>query len=134
MYRSEQRTGTLFKLFGAIAILISCLGLYGLTTYTAQIKTREIGIRKVLGATIASITTLLAKDFIRLVMLGIVIASPVAWWVMNKWLQDFAYRIQLGWEIFIMAGLIAICIAMLTVSIQALKAALANPVKSLRTE
>jgi putative ABC transport system permease protein len=100
LYKSDQRTGSLFNVFAAIAIFISCLGLFGLATYTAQIKTKEIGIRKVLGATVLNVTGLLAKDFIKLVLIAFVIASPVAWWVMNKWLQDFAYRISTNWSIF----------------------------------
>ncbi|MBD0333492.1 MAG: FtsX-like permease family protein [Chitinophagaceae bacterium] len=134
LYKSDQRTGSLFNVFAAIAIFISCLGLFGLATYTAQIKTKEIGIRKVLGATVLNVTGLLAKDFIKLVLIAFVIASPVAWWVMNKWLQDFAYRISTNWSIFALAGLIAMFIAVFTVSLQAIKAAIANPVKSLRTE
>lgn len=134
MYRTDQRTGTLFNLFSAIAILISCLGLFGLATYTAQIKTKEIGIRKVLGATVTGITRLLAKDFIRLVVLAIAIATPIAWYMMHSWLQDFAYRISINGWIFLAAGAIAIVIALLTVSVQSIKAALTNPVKSLRSE
>ncbi|HKG69507.1 MAG TPA: ABC transporter permease, partial [Segetibacter sp.] len=134
LYKSDQRTGSLFNVFAAIAIFISCLGLFGLATYTAQIKTKEIGIRKVLGATVLNVTGLLAKDFIKLVLIAFVIASPVAWWVMNKWLQDFAYRVSTNWSIFALAGLIAMLIAVFTVSLQAIKAAIANPVKSLRTE
>ena len=134
MYKSDQRTGTLFNLFAAIAIFISCLGLFGLTTYTAQVKTREIGIRKVLGATVTSITGLLAKDFIGLVIIAITIASPFAWYGMNKWLQNFAYQTSLNGWIFIGAGLIAVLIALITVSFQSIRAALANPVHSLRNE
>ncbi len=134
LYKSDQRTGTLFNAFAAIAIFISCLGLFGLATYTAQIKTKEIGIRKVLGATILNVTGLLAKDFIKLVLIAFVIASPIAWWMMNKWLQVFAYRININWSIFAFAGLIAILIALFTVSFHAIKAAIANPVKSLRSD
>jgi putative ABC transport system permease protein len=103
-------------------------------TFIAHIKTKEIGIRKVLGASVSSITTLMTKDFILLVLIAFVIAAPVAWYAMNKWLQDYTYRIQPGWGIFLSAGLLAIVIALATVSFQAIKAALANPVKSLRTE
>ena len=134
MYSDDQRTGILFNVFAAIAILISCLGLFGLATYTAQVKIKEIGIRKVLGASVVGITNLLAKDFILLVLIAFVIASPLAWIGMNKWLQNFAYRINISWWIFFATGLLAIVIALLTVSFQAIKAALSNPVKSLRTE
>jgi putative ABC transport system permease protein len=134
LYKSEKRTGTLFNLFAAIAIFISCLGLLGLAAYTAQVRTREIGVRKVLGASISGIIRLLAGDFIKLVLIAIIIATPVAWYVMDKWLQDFAYKISLGWAVFLLSGLVAILIALFTISFQSVKAALANPVKSLRTE
>jgi putative ABC transport system permease protein len=109
-------------------------GLFGLAHLAAQRRIKEIGIRKVLGATVTSIASLLSKDFLELVIVSLVVASPLAWWVMNNWLQDFAYRIDIGWWMFVLAGLIAIIIAMITVSFQAIKAAIANPVKSLRTE
>ena len=131
MYKDDQRTGTLFNLFGIAAILISCLGLFGLATYTAQVKTKEIGIRKVLGASVASIIQLLSKEFIVLVVAAFVIATPVAWYFMSKWLRDFAYRININWWIFLVTGVLAIIIALLTVGFQAIKAAVANPVKSL---
>ncbi len=134
LYQSDQRTGTLFNIFSAIAILISCLGLFGLATYTAQIMTKEIGIRKVLGASVSSIVTLVSKDFLKLIILAILIASPIAFFTMQKWLQDFAYRIQIQWWMFALAGCLAILIALITISFQAVKAALANPVKSLRSE
>jgi putative ABC transport system permease protein len=134
MYATDQRTGSLFKVFASIAIFISCLGLFGLMTYSAQLKTREIGIRKVLGATVVSVTGLLAKEFIILVLLAILIASPVGWYFMDRWLQDFAYRVLIGWWVFPTAGAIALLIAVLTIGFQAIKAALANPIKSLRTE
>ncbi len=133
-YKSEQHAGLLFNVFAGIAIFISCLGLFGLATYTAQVKIKEIGIRKVLGASIAGIVKLISKDFLKLVVISIVIATPVAWWAMNKWLQDFAYRIDISWWVFVVAGVIALLIAIVTVSFQSIKAALANPVKSLRTE
>jgi len=117
-----------------VAILISCLGLLGLATYTAQVKTKEIGIRKVLGASVVGIVQLLAKDFILLVTIAIVIAVPIAWWAMNSWLQDFTYRINIEWWVFAAAGVIAVFIAMMTVSFQAVRSAMANPVKNLRTE
>ncbi|CAN5806732.1 ABC transporter permease [soil metagenome] len=134
LYKTEQRTGSLFNAFAAIAIFISCLGLFGLATFTAQVRTREIGVRKVIGASVASIIALLAKDFIKLVLIALVISIPVAWFVMNKWLQDFAYKTNISWTIFAITGLIAVAIALLTISFQSVKAAIANPVKSLRTE
>jgi putative ABC transport system permease protein len=134
MYQSDQRTGFLFNVFAIVAIAISCLGLFGLATFTAQVKTKEIGIRKVLGASIVQITNLLAKEFIVLVLIAFIIAAPVTWFAMNKWLQDFAYRINISWWMFVLAGVVAVLIALFTVSFQAIKAAIANPVKSLRTE
>ena len=134
MYRVEQRTGQLGFVFAIIAILIACLGLFGLATYMAEQRIKEIGIRKVLGASVLGIVQMLSKDFIKLVLIASVFAIPVAWWAMNKWLQDFAYRINIGWWVFIAAGAVAVLIALLTVSFQAIKAAVANPVKSLRTE
>jgi putative ABC transport system permease protein len=134
MYRSEQRIGKIFISFAILAIFIACLGLFGLATFTAEQRTKEIGIRKILGASVSQIVRLLSKDFIQLVIVGIVIASPIAYYFMDKWLQDFAYRVEISWWIFASAGIIAIVIALLTVSYQAIKAALANPVKSLRTE
>jgi putative ABC transport system permease protein len=110
------------------------LGLWGLASFAAQQRTKEIGIRKVLGASVAGIATLLSKDFLKLVIVAIAIASPIAWFLMHKWLQDFAYRISIGWWVFALVGFVAVLIALLTVSFQAIKAAVANPVKSLRTE
>jgi putative ABC transport system permease protein len=134
MYKDDQRTGTLFNVFAIAAILISCLGLFGLATYTAQVKTKEIGIRKVLGASVTSLIRTLSKEFIVLVLTAFVIATPLAWYFMSKWLQDFAYRTNINWWIFLVTGVLAITIALLTVGFQAIKAAVANPVKSLRTE
>ncbi len=134
LYQSEQRTGKLFISFAFFAILIACLGLFGLITYAAEQRTKEIGIRKVLGATVANVTAMLSKDFIKLVFISIIIASPIAWFAMNKWLQSFAYRITISWWVFASAALIALVIALTTVSFQAVKAALANPVDSLRSE
>src|SRR4029079_11746229 len=134
MYKDDQRTGTLFNVFAIAAILIYCLGLFGLATYTAQVKTKEIGIRKVLGASVTSLIRLLSKEFIVLILTAFVIATPVAWYFMSKWLRDFAYRININWWIFLGTGVLAIIIALLTVGFQAIKAAIANPVKSLRTE
>jgi putative ABC transport system permease protein len=134
MYATDQRTGSLFEVFAFIAIFISCLGLFGLMTYTVQLKTREIGIRKVLGASVVSVTGLLGKEFISLILLAILIATPIGWYSMNRWLQDFAYRIPIGWWVFPVAGIFVLLIAVLTIGFQAIKAALANPVESLRTE
>jgi len=117
-----------------IAILISCLGLFGLATFSAEQRTKEIGVRKVLGASITGIVALLSKDFLKLVAISIVVASPIAWWVMHKWLQDFAYRINIGWMVFALTTVLALAIALITISFQAVRAAIANPVKSLRTE
>jgi putative ABC transport system permease protein len=110
------------------------LGLLGLATYTAQVRTREIGVRKVLGANVGGIIRLLAMNFLKLVFIAILIAVPVAWWLTDKWLQDFAYRININWTVFAMAGILAMLIAILTISFQSIKAAIANPIKSLRTE
>lgn len=134
MYRTEQRIGTLTLTFAGLAILIACLGLFGLAAFTAQQRTKEIGVRKVLGASVPSLIALLSKDFLKLVLIAIVIASPVAWWAMSRWLQDFAYRIDMEWWIVALAGTLAVGIALLTVSFQSIRAALMNPVKSLRTE
>ena len=134
MYRNEQRIGKLAISFAVLAIFIACLGLFGLATYMAEQRTKEIGIRKVLGASVGNVVNMLSKDFIILVLIASIIAFPVAWWAMHNWLQDFAYRINIGWWIFFAAGAIAFLIALMTVSSQAIKAALANPVKSLRTE
>lgn len=134
MYQTEQRTGKLFNVFAGIAILISVLGLFGLATYIAQRRIKEIGIRKTLGASVESIVGMLAKDFIRLVLAAFVLATPLAWWLMNNWLKNFAYRIELQWWHFVLAGVLAITIAFMTVSVQSIRAALSNPVKSLRSE
>ncbi len=134
MYRSEQRIGQVFVLFAILAILIACLGLFGLSAYTAERRTKEIGVRKVLGASTSSIVTLLSKDFVKLVATAIGIASPVAWYAMDQWLRNFAYKIDIRWWIFALAGLLTLVIALLTVSFQSIKAALVNPVNSLRSE
>lgn len=134
MYRSEQRAGTIAIVFAVLAVLIACLGLFGLVTYMAEQRTKEIGIRKVLGASVNNVIVMLSKDFLLLVLLASVIAFPIAWWAMHKWLQDYVYRINISWWVFAVAGIIAIFIALLTVSFQAIKAALANPVSSLRAQ
>jgi len=133
-YKSETSFGRLFLYFGVLALFISCLGLFGLTLFSTTQRTKEIGIRKVLGAGVAGIVNLLSKDFLRLVVIAFTIASPVAWFVMNKWLQGFAYRVNISWWIFFLAGVTALLIAIFTVSFQTVKAAIANPVNSLRTE
>jgi putative ABC transport system permease protein len=133
-YASEQQYGQLFTSAAIWAIVIACLGLFGLTTFTVESRTKEIGIRKVLGATVTDITRLLSKDFLKLVILAAVIAFPVAWYFMFKWLQDFPYRIQISWWVFVIAGCGAMLIAFTTISFQAIKAALSNPVKNLRTD
>jgi putative ABC transport system permease protein len=133
-YAAEQKTGTILNIFSALTIFVACLGLFGLATYTAEQRTKEIGIRKVLGATVSQLTQLLSKEFLKLVLIASVIAFPVAWWAMNRWLQGFAYRIDMNWWIFVLAGLGALLVALLTVSFQAIRTAIANPVKSLRTE
>ncbi|HEX5153758.1 MAG TPA: ABC transporter permease [Parafilimonas sp.] len=134
LYVTEQRMEKLFNVFSVLSIIISCLGLFGLATFAAQQRIKEIGVRKVLGASEAGIVALLSKDFIQLVIVSFIIAFPVAWWAMNEWLQHFAYRINISWWLFAIAGLITVVIAFATVSFQAIKAAIANPVKSLRTE
>ena len=133
-FSDEQLIGTLASLFALLTIFISCLGLFGLATYIAENRIKEIGVRKVLGATVTNIALLLSKDFVKLVVMAIIIASPVAWFFMNKWLKDYDYRVNISWWIFFAAGSLAILIALITVSFQAIKAAIANPVKSLRTE
>jgi putative ABC transport system permease protein len=133
-YEKDERTSSIVMYFTLIAIVIACLGLFGLAAFSAEQRSKEIGIRKVLGASVTNVTTLLSRDFVKLVIVSIVIASPIAWYGMNKWLQNFEYRIHIEWWMFLAAGLSAIVIALLTVSFQAIKAALMNPVKSLRTE
>lgn len=133
-YGSEQKMEGIFYGFSGLSLLIACLGLFGLSTFVVERKIKEIGIRKVLGASVSGIVGLLSKDFLKLVLLSILIASPLAWYFMNNWLQNFAYRISIGWWVFLAAGIIAVLIALITVSIQSIKAAVANPVKSLRTE
>ena len=133
-YQSEQRMGGIAVFFAILAIFVACLGLFGLVTYAAEQRTKEMGIRKVLGASVQNIVTLLSKDFMGLVLLSALIAFPFAWWAMHRWLQDFAYHISIGWWVFVASGALALLIALTTVCFQAIKAALANPVKSLRTE
>jgi putative ABC transport system permease protein len=134
LYQSEERQGTLFTVFSGIAIFIACLGLLGLSAFSISQRIKEIGIRKVLGASTGGLIRLLSVDFLKLVALAALIAFPIAWYAMHNWLSDFAYRISIQWWIFGIAGLLAAVVALATISFQALKAALANPVNSLRSE
>ncbi len=134
MYRAEQQVGRVAIAFAVLAVIIACLGLFGLATYIAEQRTKEIGVRKVLGATVQNIVMMLSRDFLMLIIIASLIAFPIAWWAMFKWLQDFEYRIGVGWWIFILSGFIAILVALFTISFQAVRAAVSNPVKSLRTE
>jgi putative ABC transport system permease protein len=133
-YREDKIREDIFIIVALLTIMIACLGLFGLATYAAEQRIKEIGIRKVLGASITGIVTMLSKDFIKLVLIAAVIAFPVAWWAMNAWLKDFAYRISISWWVFVAAGITALIIALLTICFQAVRAAVANPVRSLRSE
>jgi len=133
-YTEEATLRKISDSFTILAILISCLGLFGLAMFTAQQRIKEIGVRKVLGASVTGIVSMLSKDFLKLVFISIFVATPIAWWAMNKWLQDFAYKINISLWVFVLAGTVALLIALITISFQAIRAALANPVKSLRTE
>ncbi len=133
-YSAEQKTGTILTIFAVLTIFVACMGLFGLATYTAEQRSKEIGIRKVLGASVTQVTQMLSKEFLQLVLIGCVIAFPLSWWAMHQWLQDFAYRVTISWWTFVAAGASALLIALGTVSAKAIRAALANPVKSLRTE
>jgi ABC-type antimicrobial peptide transport system permease subunit len=134
LYKVDRRTGNLFDYFAGVAIFISCLGLFGLATFATGQRVKEIGVRKVLGASVTNIVALLTSDFLKIILISIVLAIPAAWYIMNRWLDDYAYRISISWWVFAIAGLLAIAVALLTVSFQAIKAALRNPVRSLRTE
>jgi putative ABC transport system permease protein len=134
LYTAEKKTGELFTLFAVIAILIACLGLFGLVSFTTQQRAKEISIRKVLGASVSQVLLILSKDFIGLVCIAFLISIPVAGWLMHSWLNNFAYRIQIAWWIFLLAGVLAIFVSLITISFQAIRAATANPVKSLRSE
>ena len=133
-FENEKRQGTLAGLFACLTIFISCLGLFGLAAYMAENRIKEIGVRKILGASVTGITTLLSKDFVKLVIISFLIATPLAWWSMNKWLQSYTYRVDIEWWVFALAGFLSVMIALLTVGYQSIKAAIANPVKSLRAE
>jgi ABC-type antimicrobial peptide transport system permease subunit len=134
LYVSEERIGVLSRYFAGLAIIISCLGLFGLAAFTAQKRQKEIGVRKVIGATVSNIVFMLSKDFLRLVVIALLVAFPVAWWAMSQWLQSFASRTDIGPTVFAVASISILLITFATVSFQAIKAAIANPVKSLRTE
>jgi ABC-type antimicrobial peptide transport system permease subunit len=133
-FKAEKRTGTLAAIFAGLTIFISCLGLFGLATYMAENRIKEIGVRKVLGASVTGITALLSRDFMKLVMISFLIACPVAWWMMHSWLKNYPYHVDIRWTVFVFAGFLSLSISLLTVSYQSIKAAVANPVKSLRTE
>ena len=133
-YETEQRISSLCKGFGLLAIFISCLGLLGLAMHAAARRTKEIGVRKVLGASVGNIVTLLSKDFILLVFIALIIAIPIAWYGMSNWLEDFAYHIDLHWSIFLLAGITAIIVAFITVGVQGFRAAVADPIRALRDE
>jgi ABC-type antimicrobial peptide transport system permease subunit len=133
-YTNEKRLSSMFTIASIVAIILSCMGLFGMAFIIIRQRVKEIGVRKVLGASVSGIATLVTKEFIKPVIIALVIAIPIAWWAMHKWLQDFTYRIDIQWWIFIVAGVVAVLIAILTVSFHAIKAAVANPVKSLRTE
>ena len=134
LYRAERRMATLLSVFTGLSLIIACLGLFGLAAFTAEQRTKEIGIRKTLGASLVDIVVLLSKGFAQLVLVAFVVAVPLAYFVLSRWLQNFAYHVDLSWPIFLIAGLSALLVALLTVSYQALKAALTNPVESLRYE
>ena len=134
LYKTEQRHAKLVNLATGVAIFLSCLGLFGLAFFTVTLRTKEIGIRKILGASITSIVNMLSKDFVKLILISLVIAIPVSWYFMNQWLQGFAYNVGIQWWVFVLAGFLVLLIALATMSIQSLKAALANPVEALRNE
>lgn len=134
LYTSENRMSQVFNWFAALAIFISCLGLFGLSAYSAKLRIKEIGVCKVLGASVGSVTFLLSKDFIVLVLIAIFISLPLAWWAMEKWLASFAYRVLIGWQEFTLAGLSALLLALITISLQSVQTALMNPVQNLRAD
>jgi putative ABC transport system permease protein len=134
MYKAEDKLKTLLSFFTAITIFVACLGLLGLAAYAAERRRKELGIRKVLGATVQGLVVLLSRDFVKLVLVSVIVASPVAWYFMNKWLESFSYRISIAWWMFAVAAVLAVALALLTVSFQAVKAAISNPVKNLRIE
>jgi ABC-type antimicrobial peptide transport system permease subunit len=133
-FQDEKRTAVLAAFFSGLTIFISCLGLFGLATYMAETRIKEIGVRKVLGASVTGITYLISKDFLRLVLIAFLIAAPVAWWSMSTWLKNYPYRISIQWWVFALAGALSFLIALITISYQSVRAAIANPVTSLRSE
>jgi len=133
-YENEQLFGKGFGIFAGLAIFVACLGLFGLAMFSTVQRRKEIGVRKVLGASVSNILVLLSRDFVKLILIASVLAFPIAWWVMHNWLEDFSYRVSISWWVFIAAGSVALLVALFTVSFQAIKAAIANPIKSLRTE
>jgi len=133
-YAAEQRSGKLFAVFSGLAIIIACVGLFGLSAYTASLRTKEIGIRKVMGSSVSEVVVLLSKDFTKLVAIAFALSVPLAWWMTNSWLKGFAYRIDVGIGSFVVAGILALGIALVTVSYQSIKAAMLNPAKSLKQE
>jgi putative ABC transport system permease protein len=134
VYRADSQVSTIIGILAALAIIISCLGLFGLASYSAERRIKEVGIRKVLGASVNNIVSMLSKDFLKYVLIAALIALPIAWFSVHKWLEDYAYRVEISWWIFLASLLVAIAIAFITISFQAIKAAVANPVKSLRSE
>ena len=134
MYSSEKKLGVIFSYFSILAVIIACLGVLGLSLYSIQQRIKEIGIRKVLGASVAGITGELVKEFVKPVLLAALIATPIAWYGMNKWLEDFAYRISINWTVFLLTTMAVLFLAVLTMSVQSIRAAHANPVKTLRAE
>ena len=133
-YKAEQKVGLIMSIFAGLTIFVACLGLFGLTKFTAEQRTKEIGVRKVLGASVAQIAQMLSKEFLQLVLIACLVAFPLSYWAMHKWLESFAYRMTISWWIFLWAGLAALSIALVTISFKAINAALANPIKNLRTE
>jgi putative ABC transport system permease protein len=133
-YRNEERTGRVFTIFTCLVLFVACLGLLGLASFAAEQRTKEIGIRKVLGASVAGIILMMSREFTRWVLLANIISWPIAYYIMHRWLQSFAYRSDIGWMVFILSGLIALVIALLTIGFQSIKAATANPIDSLRYE
>ena len=133
-FRAEERIGKLASYFAVLAVLISCLGLFGMASFVAEQRTKEIGIRKVLGASVVNLWRLLSTEFVMLVLISCIIATPIAWYYLDSWLKNYDYRTEIKWEVFVLAAVAALVITLITVSFQAIKAAIANPVKSLRTE
>ncbi|NJN43125.1 MAG: FtsX-like permease family protein [Flammeovirgaceae bacterium] len=134
LYKNESNTGNVFAVFSALAIIIACVGLFGLAAYMTSLRTKEIGIRKVMGANVSSVVVLLSRDFARLIVIALIIAIPAGWYVMDQWLGSFAFRTEIHWWVFVLAGFLALSIALLTVSYQSIRAAIMSPTRSLRSE